>query len=251
MLRVDMDLKIKDVADLLNVSETKIQRWLSCGEIPAYRINEEYLFNRSEIESWVMNYKMRKGESSPLTEPSETDLEESKDLSENDLNSTFAGGKKQFSLYRALHKGMVVKNMPGKTKEDIIRSTMKFIAKDMNVDAEVVSEMLLERENLQPTALNQGIGIPHTRDFLLSQHHDVVTLVFPETALEYGALDGQPVHSLFFLFACDDKRHLNLLAKIAHLSSQPEALELLKSKPNKEQLLAFIKNWESNIPLSK
>ena len=244
-----MDLKIKDVADLLNVSESKIHRWLSSGEIPAYRINEEYLFNRSEIESWVLNYKMRKGKSSPLDEY-EVSTDESKDLSDND-HSCGLSGKIQFSLYRALHKGMVLKNMPGNTKEDVIRATMKTIAKDMNVDAEVVAEMLLERENLQPTALNQGIGIPHTRDFLLTEHHDVVTLVFPEKPLEYGALDGQPVHSLFFLFASDDKRHLNLLAKIAHLSSQPEALELLKSKPNKEQLLAFIKDWESSIPHSK
>jgi PTS system nitrogen regulatory IIA component len=246
-----MDLKIKDVADLLNVSETKIHRWLSCGEIPAYRINEEYLFNRSEIESWVMNYKPGKGECSPLTEQFSSHVDENKDLSESDVNSGLAGGKKQFSLYRALHKGMVMRDMPGKTKEDVIRATMKFVAKDMNVDADVVSEMLLERENLQPTALNQGIGIPHTRDFLLSVHHDIVTLVFPKTPLEYGALDGHPVHSLFFLFAGDDKRHLNLLAKIAHLSSQPSALELLKSKPSKEQMLAFIKDWEGSILLSK
>ena len=246
-----MDLKIKDVADLLNVSETKIRHLLVNGEIPAYRINEEYLFNRSEIESWVLNYKSGNGESSPLADQFNRHADENKDLSDSDMNTCCSGGKKQFSLYRALHKGMVVKDMPGKTKEDVIRSTMKFIAKDMNVDAEVVSEMLLERECLQPTALNQGIGIPHTRDFLLSQHHDVVTLVFPKTPLEYGALDKQPVHSLFFLFAGDDKRHLNLLAKIAHLSSQPEALELLKSKPNKEQMLAFVKDWESGILLSK
>lgn len=246
-----MDLKIKDVADLLNVSETKIRHLLVSGEIPAYRINEEYLFNRTQIEAWVMNYKARKGETSPFTEQNQANITENKELSESDISSSFAGGKKQFSLYRALHKGMILIDVPGKTKEEVIHATMKLVAKDMNLDADVVAEMLLERENLQPTALNHGIGIPHTRDFLLSAHHDVVTLVFPETHLAYGALDGQPVHSLFFLFACDDKRHLHLLAKIAHLSSQPSALELLKSKPSKEQLLAYIKDWESNIPMSK
>jgi PTS system nitrogen regulatory IIA component len=124
---------------------------------------------------------------------------------------------------------------------------MKWMAKDLNLDAEVLTELLLDREKLQPTALNHGIGIPHTRDFLLDAHHDVVTIAYPKKPIPYGALDGQPVHTLFFLFASDDGRHLHLLAKIAHLSSQPETLELLKTKPSKDVLLDYIKNWESEI----
>lgn len=234
-----MDLKIKDVADLLNVSEKTIQRWLVDGKIPAYRIDQQYRFNRTEIEDWVMNHKSEKDGVSPFGEQDLVQAVES--------NPGITSGNKQFSLYRALHKGGVISNMPGNTKEEVIRSTMKVIAKEMNVDAEVVTELLLDRENLQPTALNHGIGIPHTRDFLLSAHYDVVTIVFPEKALPYGALDGIPVHTLFFLFACDDKKHLHLLAKIAHLSSQPAFLKLLQSKPSKESLLEYIKQWESTM----
>ena len=53
-----MDLKIKDVADLLNVSETTIRRWLAEGKIPAYRINHQYRFSRYEIQDWVMSHKL-------------------------------------------------------------------------------------------------------------------------------------------------------------------------------------------------
>ena len=222
-----MDLKIKDVADLLNVSEATIQRWLVDGKIPAYRIDQQYRFNRTEIEDWVINHK---AEEHPI---------------ESDHHSI--SGNKQFSLYRALHKRGVISNMAGSTKEEVIRSTMKVMAKEMNVDAEVVTDLLLDREHSQATALNHGIGIPHTRDFLLNAHHDVVTVVFPENPLEYGAMDGIPVHTLFFLFASDDKRHLHLLAKIAHLSSQPAVLKFLQSKPTKEKLLEYIKQWESSL----
>jgi PTS system nitrogen regulatory IIA component len=98
-----------------------------------------------------------------------------------------------------------------------------------------------------PTALSNGIGVPHTRDFLLQESYDVIVVVFPEKPIEYGALDGEPVHTLFFLFACDDKRHLHLLAKLAHLSSKAENLAFLKGHPNKASLLEYIKNWESKI----
>lgn len=237
-----MDLKIKDVSELLNVSETTIRRWLSESKIPAYRIHGQYRFNRLEIESWVMNHKLGNvNGSSPFNTVSSED---------GDLETPVVkGGSKQFSLFRALNKGEVYHKVPGETKEEVIRKSMKLLGKAMNLDSEVLAELLLDRENLQPTALNNGFAVPHTRDFLLSSHHDVVAVVFPEKPIPFGALDGLPVHTMIFLFASDDKRHLHLLAKIAHLSSQPNAVSLMRSKPTKNQLLEYVKNWESSIPL--
>lgn len=239
-----MDLKIKDVADLLNVSESTIRRWLADGKIPAYRINQHYFFSRSEIENWVISHKLDKTDGvSPFTRSKEMES-----LAVKPPKSPATGGSKQFSLFRAIHKGDVLHHLKGNSKEEIIRTAMKKVAKTLNIDAEVMTDLLLDRENLMPTALNNGIAVPHTRDSLLDSHHDVIFVVCLDEPLEYGALDGKPVHTLFFLFACEDKRHLHLLAKIAHLSSQPQALEFFKSKPSKEALLAFIKEWESQIP---
>lgn len=229
-----MDLKIRDVAELLNVSETTIRRWLTDGKIPAYRINHQYRFNRGEIENWVMSNKLGRNNGMPTF----------KDEGETDV---LGGGIHQFSLYRAIHNGGVLQEIPGSNKEAVIKNSIETIAQNMNLDSEMLSELILDRENLQPTALNNGIGIPHTRDTLLKTHHDNVTVVFPKESIEYGALDGQPVHTLFFLFACSDKRHLNLLAKIAHFSSDPKAQEFLSGKPSKGQFLDFVKEWESRI----
>lgn len=229
-----MDLKVKDVADLLNVSEKTIHRWLKEGNIPCYQINQQILFNRDEIEGWLLNQKI----------PDASPERSAKTIWDN---HPIKGGVKQFGLFRALHKGDVVANVPGNTKEEVIRHTMERMSEHLNLDADVISDLLLDREKLQSTALNHGIGIPHTRDFLLNAHYDVVTVAYPEKPIPYGALDGKPVHTLFFLFACDDKRHLHLLAKIAHLVSQPATLDFLQTKPNKEELLNYIKTFESTI----
>lgn len=238
-----MDLKIKDLADLLNLSESTIRRWISEGKIPTYRINQHYYFSRTEIENWMILHKLDKTAdgASPFTQSKEKELSPQ-------TSPRPTGGSKQFSLFRAIHKGDVLHHIKGKSKEEVIRTTMRKVAKQLHLDAEVMTDLLLDRENLMPTALNNGIAVPHTRDSLLHDHHDAVTIVFLDEPLEYGALDGKPVHTLFFLFACEDKRHLHLLAKIAHLSSQTHIREFFQTQPSKDQLLAFIKDWESQIP---
>lgn len=229
-----MDLKIKDVAELLNVSETTIRRWLvdskTADRLPAYLINHQYRFNREEVERWVMRRK----------QPSEQ---------QEEIESYGIGrsGSLQFSLYRALHKGNVVNDVPGSTKSAIIHASMRSVADSLGLDADGLTDLLLDRERLQSTALGNGIAIPHTRDFLLNRGYDIVIAAFPEQPVEFESLDGQPVHTLLFLFASDDKRHLHLLSKIAYLASRPSAVEMLRSRPSKENLLEYIREWESSI----
>ena len=238
-----MDLKIKDVSELLQVSETTVRRWIATGKIPAYRLHHQYRFSRIEIENWMMQCKLHPIEN-------EHALFGEKQIyppvSKNKFPSKTVGSQ-SFSLYRAIHKGGVYYDVEAHTKEQLIRSVMEQVSPVLGVDPEGIAEMLLDRENLMPTALNSGIAVPHTRDFLLPQSHDCIATVFPKKPIEWGALDGKPVHTLFFLFSSSDKRHLHLLAKLAHFSSQEKALSLLEKKPEKDVLLSYIKEWEASI----
>lgn len=239
------DLKIKDVAELLSVSETTVRRWLADRKIPAYKINRQYRFSRTEIEDWVMNQKLG-GEETLSPFNTQTELKETTNLPINARPRV--GGPRQFSLYRALNNGGVYSGVPGKSKEEVIRNTTELLANPLGVDPTVLSELLVDRERLMPTGLNNGIGMPHARDFLLDSHRDIVVLVFPEEPIkDYGSLDGKPVHSLFFLFATEDKIHLHLLAKIAHLVAEEKARDFLQSKPENRDVLNFIRSWESQI----
>lgn len=234
-----MDLKIKDVAELLNISETTIRRWLQSGKIPAYKLNSQYRFSRIEIEDWMMNRKLGLAaeEAELPKETGERQIYPPKQES----------GINQFSLYRAINRGGVYNNVKGDTKEEVIRNAMELIAPALRLDPAVLSELLIDREKLMPTAFNNGIAVPHARECLSQVPFDLVAVVFPEKPIEYGALDEQPVDTLFFLFATGDKIHLHFLAKIAHFSSNEKALKLLKSHPEKSKLMEFIREWEGNL----
>jgi nitrogen PTS system EIIA component len=233
-----MDLKIKDVAELLSVSETTIRRWLSEGKIPAYKIHHQYRFSRIEIENWMMSCRVNKSGNSFLP-TAEEQIYPPKDEEEK-------SGNQQFSLFRAVHHGDVFTDIESTGKEQIIHQVVDRIAGKLGLDDDVLSELLIDRERMMPTALNNGIAIPHTRDFLLKGPTDVVIPVFLKDPIDWGALDGQKVHTLFFLFASNDKRHLHLLAKIAHISSIEEALNLFQTRPEKGPLLDYLRGWEAS-----
>ncbi len=223
-----MDLKLKEVAELLQVSETTIRRWVSEDKIPSYKINNQIHFSRDEVQDWVIKNKSTSEKA--FSEPAIKTL-----------------GQKQYSLTRALHNGSVLTELSAKDKLKLINEAAHEIASRYELDGDVLSDLLLEREKLQATSLGHGIAVPHTRDLVLKGHPDRIIIVFPKKPIEYGSLDKEPVYALFFLLASDDAKHLHLLAKIAHLSSDHKALDLLRKKPSKEKLLEFIKSWESEL----
>ncbi len=232
-----MDLKIKDVAELLHVSEITIRRWITSGQIPAYRLNHQYRFSRLEIENWMMSCKLKTDKDFASVEEGESEL----------LLDLPKAGSRQFSLFRAVHQGAVLIDVPGSSKEEIIRSSAQMVSSTLGLDADLVAELLLDRERLMSTALNHGIAVPLSILFIFNGIVDRIVVAFPKNPVDFGALDGMPVHTLFFLFSSQDKNHLQLLSKVAHLASQIETQEFLRSKPSKESLLAFIKSWEAQI----
>jgi len=239
-----MDLKIKDVAELLNVSETTVRRWLKDGKIPAYQLNHQYRFSRGEIEDWMMKCKLKLGKDgfSPFEEK-----QIYPPISEDETTSKWTGAQ-QYSLYRAMFKGGVVTDLPVTNKQQLIKRVMQKAAPRLGLDPDVCAELLLDREALMSTAFNSGLAVPHPRDIILEiPGSDTIVTAFPDKPIDYGALDGQPVHTLFFLFSTSDKTHLHLLSKLAHLGSQPSALDFLASKPSQEALLAYIKEWEAKV----
>ncbi len=222
-----MDLTVNDISHFLKISEETVLNWAELGKIPSYKLNQEYRFSREEIDEWMMRYLNEEG--SPL------------DINEHPV------GLQHFNLYRALHKGIVLEDVPGDNKQEVISNSMKVISRNLNLDAEVITNLLLDREKLMSTSLSRGIAVPHTRDFLLSSVFDVVATVYPKKPIEFGALDGQKAHTLFFLFACQDKKHLNLLAKIAFFCHQEENLKILQNRPSKKELLNAVRIWESQL----
>ena len=110
--------------------------------------------------------------------------------------------------------------------------------------AELVAGMLA-REKLGSTGLGDGIAIPHCRLRDIEEPSGVlVTLVTPAP---FDAPDDRDVDLLFALVVPTEatQEHLNILAELARLFSQPRFCQALRECGTSEALHATALNWVS------
>jgi len=103
-----------------------------------------------------------------------------------------------------------------------------------------VYETLTERERLGTTGVGQGIAIPHGR--LANLEKIVGVFVRLETAIDYDAVDKQPIDLVFMLLAPEGAGadHLKALARVSRLLRNQTACEKLRAAKSAEALYAIL-----------
>jgi PTS system nitrogen regulatory IIA component len=197
-----MTLSVRDVAKLLDVSEKTVYRWISQGILPAYRVAEQYRFNRAELLEWATSRKMNVS----------VELFEEPESSAVPIPT----------MVEALEAGGIFYRLVGRDKRAVLRSVVEHLRLPDEVDRDFLLRVLLAREGLQSTGIGDGIAIPHVRNpVVLHVPRPMVALCFLETPVDFGALDGRPVHALFCLISPTVRAHLRLLSRLAFALHHP------------------------------
>ncbi len=223
-----MQLDVRDVARLLNVNEKTIYRWVQQGSLPAYRVNNHYRFNRAELLEWATSRRInvsvdifKEPENASVTVPSLTD---------------------------ALTAGGIYYRLGGKDKETALRGVVEVMRLPEEVDREFLLQVLLAREAMASTGVGDGIAIPHVRNpIVLHVSRPLVTLCFLEKPIDFGALDGQPVHCLFTMISPTVRAHLYLLSRLAFALREPGFKELIRREGSREDIMAEARRIESGL----
>jgi len=103
-----------------------------------------------------------------------------------------------------------------------------------------IFETLVERERLGTTGVGAGIAIPHGR----MAEAGSITGVFArlETAIDYEAVDSQPVDLVFMLLAPEEAGadHLKALARVSRLLRNAATCEKLRAASSAEALYSIL-----------
>ncbi len=223
-----MQLTVRDVAGLLNVSEKTVYRWIKDGGIPAYRINDQYRFHRAELLEWATTKKIG--------------------MSADIFREAGEAGLPVPTLSGALMAGGVLYRVVGHDTESVLRAAVDAMRLPEEVDREQLLRVLVAREARASTGVGDGIAIPHVRNpIVLHVPRPTITLCFLERPVEFGALDGKPVHCLFMLVSPTVRAHLQLLSRLAFTLQDAAFREALKRQALREDILAEVRRVEAAL----
>jgi PTS system nitrogen regulatory IIA component len=222
-----MDLKIKDLVDLLQVSEKTIYRWIKEKKIPAYRINHQFRFSKAEINEWLLQNR----------------IEVSGKILELKLTAL------PVNLVDMIGRGGVYRDVPGATVAEVIRHAVEAIKLPAGADREKILDVILQREDMMSTAIGHGLAIPHTRNPILTDANEAeVSICLLKNKIDFKALDGLPVHTLFVVLAANPKRHLEILSKISYFCQRAEFRALLEERRPTEEIVSYLAALEKDLP---
>jgi nitrogen PTS system EIIA component len=214
-----MQIDVKEAARLLEVSEKTIYRWIKKGELPAYKINDLYRFNRAELLEWATGRRI--GVSPEIFDDAQGDEEALPGLEE------------------AIRSGGIHYRVAGITKNEVLAAIVELMRLPDEVDRTFLYNVLVARESLGSTGFGDGVAIPHVRNpIVLHIPRPMITLCFLETPVEFGAIDGKPVSVLFTMVSPTVRAHLHLLSRLTFGLRRPELRDPVNEQAPRETLLA-------------
>ena len=224
-----MELNTSEVAALLSVPESEVREWAHAGKLPHLDAQGRLRFNRHAILEWAL----ARGHALNLG------VEEMEPAGLPPVSELFAPHRFHYDV-------------PGHTFAEVLRAALDVFALPPEADKELIYDLLVSREKLMTTAIGDGLAIPHLRvPVVVNVPRPALGIFFTCEPIEMGALDRQPVHTLFLLLSLTPKQHLELLARLAFLFRRPELVKLLRERAQAEIICDWIQRASANARNSK
>lgn len=126
---------------------------------------------------------------------------------------------------------------PASSKKRILEQAAQLLAGDAEEPgAEKIFERLLERERLGSTGLAGGVALPHARMPGIEDSRGAFLQL--AEAVEFDALDGEPVDLIFALLVPENanEEHLQLLARLAAMFNEEPLRNRLRAAEAEEAM---------------
>jgi mannitol/fructose-specific phosphotransferase system IIA component (Ntr-type) len=131
-------------------------------------------------------------------------------------------------------------NLHSTVKDAVLKELVGLLKLDEKADALLV-KMLKRRETLGSTGIGQNIAIPHCRSLVVD--HLRVAFARKVEGVDFGAIDGKPVHYFFLIVAPPlevSNQYLPVLGKIAQFAKEPDIPERLAKLQTPQEFLRLL-----------
>lgn len=233
------DFDVDSLARYLHLLPSQVQRMAERGGIPGRRIGGEWRFSLAEIHHWLED-RIGAGDDADLQQV------------EGVLNPQGRDNEPAIRIADMLPAAGIALPLASRTRSSVISDMCELAANTgLLWDPEKMADAVRQRENLHPTALENGVALLHPRRPLpqiLAQ--PFLALGRTSQGIPFGAQGGQLTDLFFLICSTDDACHLRTLARLSRLISSPGFLEALRFSESPHDLLAEVSRLELLLPES-
>jgi len=140
----------------------------------------------------------------------------------------------------------IIANLRASNKKQALQELARKAAELTGQHERMIFDVLLERERLGTTGVGQGIAIPHGKLSSLGRVYGIFARL--ERAIDFDAIDEQPVDLMFLLLAPEQAGadHLKALARVSRLLRDNSICEKLRGSTSADAIYALLTQTEAS-----
>jgi len=112
-------------------------------------------------------------------------------------------------------------------------------------DADVVKQIVWQRESQRSTGIGEGLALPHGKSSAVKRI--AMAIGKPAQPMEYESIDKKPVRLIVLLVSPPEavSEHIQALGRVSRLMTNPEFREKLYSAPSADALYSLFRKAET------
>jgi excisionase family DNA binding protein len=227
----DRLLTLKELAAYLSVNERTLLKLVSEGDVPGVKIGNQWRFRKAMIDTWLDDQML--GVAPRRFE----------------MRGTTSAPRRMLALESCFQPSHIVSELAATTKLGVVEE-LAALANRLGLvgDETWFAHALIERENIMPSAVGNGVAYLHT----MYRHPEHVVRPFmvlgrSARGVDFDALDGKVTHLFFVLGLKFHELHLPWLAKLSQMFARAEATQALLEAPDATAIFEVLCAVERNL----
>jgi len=232
------DFEIESLATYLHLTPAQVSRLADRGKIPGRKVAGQWRFAQADIHHWLEN---RIGLSD------EDELVEVEGVLQR--SAAKAGDASEIVIAELLPEEAIAIPLPARTRNAVFSAMVETAARTGYLwDPEKMAEAVRTREELFPTALDNGVALLHPRrpmPTILGQA--LLALGRTTSGIPFGSTRGGLTDIFFLICSVEDRGHLRTLARLSRILAAPGFLESLRAAPDARAAHRLIAETEDGL----
>jgi excisionase family DNA binding protein len=227
----DRLLTIKQLAGYLSVNDRTVLKLVCDGTIPGVKVGNQWRFRKAMIDTWLDDQMLG--------------------VMPRYLDSPRPAGspRRMLELTSCFQPDHIIPELSATTKNTVVEELAALADKlGLVRDKTWFVGALIQRENVMPSAMGNGIAFLHT----LRRNPEQVTRPFmvlgrSRQGVDFDALDGEPTHLFFVLGLKFEELYLPWLHKLSQMFAREEAVRAILDGPDADSIFQAVAEAERKL----